>query len=156
MRRCLIVANQSLGGDELQRLVLERIRESGATFYVVVPATRPADYSIAAAAMYGGMLGMEGIALPPEDTDDGEDVAAERLAAALRGLTAMGAEADGEVGDPDPVEAVRLVLERREFDEIILSTLAPGISRWLRMDLVSRMKRRFDLPITHITAESRS
>lgn len=148
MRRYLIVANQTLGGEALQEAVLERMRQGPATFYVIVPATRPADYSISAAAMYGGMLGMEGFAFPPEAS--GEDRAAEHLAAALRRLSALGADADGEVGDPDPVEAVRVVLERRSFDEIILSTLPSGISRWLRMDLLSRMTRRFDLPITHV------
>ncbi len=152
MRRCLIVANQTLGGEALQQAVLERVRD-GATFHVVVPATPPVDYAISSAAMYGGILGMEGIALPPPQDGHGHDHAASHLQAALKGLSLMGARADGEVGDPDPVEAVRAVLAREPFDEIIVSTLPPGISRWLRMDLVSRLKRRFDLPITHIVAE---
>lgn len=153
MRRCLIVANQTLGGEALYEAVKERLQQEPTTFYVVVPATRPSDYAVSAAAMYGGMLGTEGIALPPPPDEEGEDRAAQHLAAALRGLADLGAEADGEVGDPDPVEAVRSVLERQDPDEIILSTLPAGISRWLRMDPVSRMSRRFDLPITHIEGE---
>jgi hypothetical protein len=37
---------------------------------------------------------------------------------------------------------------------MVLSTLPPGVSRWLGMDLVSRVERAVDLPVTHIIAES--
>jgi hypothetical protein len=44
------------------------------------------------------------------------------------------------------------VLNRREVDEIILSTLAPGVSKWLKRDLPHRLARRFDLPVIHVIA----
>jgi hypothetical protein len=58
------------------------------------------------------------------------------------------------VGDPSPVEAIRDALRDREFDGIILSTLPPGISRWLRQDLPSRVEKEFDLPVTHVIGEA--
>src|SRR3712207_8918082 len=39
---------------------------------------------------------------------------------------------DGEVGDPDALEAVRAALGRIGAQEIIVSTLPPRLSQWLR------------------------
>jgi hypothetical protein len=63
------------------------------------------------------------------------------------------ATAEGEVGDRNPVRAIRTSLKRdgRQFDEIIISTLPRRISRWLRMDLPQRVKREFGLPVTVVT-----
>lgn len=49
----------------------------------------------------------------------------------LPGFMEIGAEADGEVGDPNPLQAISDALRERTFDEIILSTLPTGASRWL-------------------------
>jgi hypothetical protein len=59
---------------------------------------------------------------------------------------------DGGVGDPDPVTAIDEVMARRQFDEIIISSLPLGISRWLRQDLARKVERRFKLPVTVVTA----
>ena len=54
-------------------------------------------------------------------------------------LGQLGAPVGGEVGDPDPLHAISDVLDRRQFDEIVISTLPSGISRWLHTDLPSRV-----------------
>ena len=59
------------------------------------------------------------------------------LPSSLR-LREAGAEATGEIGDPDPITAIANVLARGSFDEIILSTLPANLSKWLGMDLPSR------------------
>lgn len=46
------------------------------------------------------------------------------------------------------------MLAARDFDEVIVSTLPPGASRWLRLDLLHRVERRFDLPVTHVVGEA--
>jgi GABA permease len=74
-----------------------------------------------------------------------------KLQAALERLRAAGVTADGEVGDPDPIRAVEDVLKRRQFDEIIVSTLPERLSRWLRQDLPQRLEHKFHLPVTHIS-----
>ena len=58
----------------------------------------------------------------------------------------------GEVGDANPVYAVQVVRNRGDaFDEIILSTLAPGPSRWLKADVPSRMAKAFPgTPVFHV------
>jgi hypothetical protein len=75
-----------------------------------------------------------------------------RLEESLETLRIGGLAATGEVGDPSPVNAVADVLRREPFDEIIVSTLPRGVSRWLRQNVLRRMAR-FDLPVTHVVAE---
>ena len=79
-------------------------------------------------------------------------MAQQRLDEALIRFRELGATADGEVGDDSPLRAISDVLRRQEFDEIILSTLPPGPSRWLKQDLPHRVVRSFNLPVTHIVA----
>ena len=45
-------------------------------------------------------------------------------------------------------------LADRAVDEIILSTLPPGLSRWLALDLPSKVRARFDIPVTHVIGEA--
>ena len=49
------------------------------------------------------------------------------------------------------MHAVEAALARRQFDEIIVSTLPPRLSRWLHQDLPRRLEHRFHLPVTHIS-----
>jgi len=160
MKRCLVVANQTLGGLALVTAIRQRLAEGPHSFYVVVPATPSAflRWGPQAQAAGGDLL-----ADPP-----GRHYADRRLAAELSRLRSIGAEADGEVGDVRPLQAITDVLAREQFDEIIISTLPapPGqtptaaaaphprqsISRWLKMDLPDRVARRFDLPVTHIVS----
>ncbi len=154
MRRYLIVANQTLGGERLLDLVSERRSQGPSSFHVVVPATPTIDDMVGASAMYGGVLGAEGLALPidPEEQYAAYERAAERLADARARLTRLGIETTGEVSDPDPLVAIEAAMQEHPADEILLSTLPPGLSRWLKMDLVNRAARRFDVAITHVYA----
>jgi hypothetical protein len=72
-----------------------------------------------------------------------------RLEKELARLREAGVDADGEVGDPRPVHAIKDALREREVDEIIVSTLHRG-SRWLVMDLPHRVRRGLELPVTHV------
>jgi hypothetical protein len=48
--------------------------------------------------------------------------------------------------------AIENAVAEQQFDEIILSTLPAGISRWLALDLPHRIRRKFDIPLTVVTA----
>ena len=135
MRRYLVVANQTLAGKHLLDRVRECLSEGGCSFHVVVPATSPSDHAV----------WTEGEAMA---------LAQERLDAALKAFRELGAEAQGEVGDPSPMDAIGDALRDRQFDGIILSTFPPGISRWLGQDLPHRVEKAFDLPVTHVIAEA--
>jgi hypothetical protein len=64
-----------------------------------------------------------------------------RLKQELARLQEAGAEADGEVVDPNPVEAIRKLASREEVGEVIISTLPRRLSRWMAMDLPHRVRR---------------
>lgn len=135
MRRYLVVANQTLGGAHLAEKIGEAMAQGPCRFHVVVPATPPGDH----------VVWTEG---------EAHAIAGERLRRALEWLRSMGAEATGEIGDPRPLLAIRDVLYANEFDEIVLSTLPAGLSRWLRQDLPARVRRAFGIPVSHVIGEA--
>jgi hypothetical protein len=59
---------------------------------------------------------------------------------------------EARVGDPDPYQAILDVVGLDDFDRIIVSTFPPGISRWLGADLINRLHRSLDIPVTHVIA----
>jgi len=137
MPRYLIVANRTLAGPQVVAEAEKRIAvaDGHCEFHLLVPAT----HSHAAWS--------EGVALAQARTN---------LGRGLERLREAGIEAGGEVGDEDPILAVGDVLRReqsRPFDGIILSTLAPGASRWLKRDLPHRLAQRYQLPVIHLVAE---
>lgn len=131
MRRYLVVANQTIGGTHLAEKVKECLAAGPCRFHIVIPATPPQEH----------LTWTEGRA---------RALAVERLEKALESFRALGAEVDGEVGDPNPMEAVHDVLIGNEIDEIILSTLPPGASRWLKRDLPRRLERHCGITVTHV------
>lgn len=148
MSKYLVVANQTLGGDQLMQEVRRRAAAGPSSFYVVVPNTRPAD-----AALSGAPVSPAAASLSADEEEHrGTLIAQSRLRQALTQLRAEGLEARGELGDPEPMSAIGAALALEQFDEIIISTLPAGVSRWLGMDLPSRAERRFKLPVTTVTA----
>lgn len=136
-RRILIVANQTAPGPHLKEIVAERMREGPCTFVLVVPAT------------------------PPPATwtwtdEEAVEAAQGRLEEALAGLQGIDAEIEGRVEEGSPMEVITALfqiekyVDHQPFDEIILSTLPPGISRWLKQDLPHRLQHRYGIPVTHV------
>jgi GABA permease len=151
MHRFLVVANQTLGSDELRDLVRQRVAAGPADFWLVVPATPVKDLaSIAALPPMPVVGGVPTISAPPEEA---RRLAQAKLEAALKQFAAAGATAGGEVCDADPMRAVEAAVASREFDEIIVSTLPARLSRWLHQDLPARLGRKFHLPVTHVAAK---
>lgn len=134
MRRYLVVANQTLGGEQLMERLRSCVAEGPCSVHVIVPASADPTVSF-------------------HDEFSDRKLARSRLAEALKRFGGLGVEVTGEVGDHRPVDAVLDVLRRGEqVDEIIVSTLPAGVSRWLRLDAVSRIERAVEIPVTHIEA----
>jgi hypothetical protein len=76
-----------------------------------------------------------------------------RLEEALRRMREAGLKnVEGRVGDPDPVVAVMDVWDPMKFDEIIVSTLPTGSSRWLGLDLPHRLEKLTSVPVRHVVS----
>ncbi|HYB88525.1 MAG TPA: hypothetical protein VEC76_16885 [Streptosporangiaceae bacterium] len=153
MRRCLVVANQTLQAAELREELRSRISAGPCSFFVLVPDTKAAQYDAAAA---DGVLRQPGMwwwatqyARPATD-EEATAQARQRLSLMLAGLAEMGVAVEGDLGSPSPLEAMEKVLADHQFDEIIVATLPRRVSRWLRSDLPHQAGRRFSLPVTTI------
>ncbi|GEM_PF-119047 len=132
MRHVVIVANQTLVGSHLHDRVAHILEVDPLTrFHIVVPAT-------------GASGPHPGRALAG---------ARRRLAQAFDALDDLGAPVTGEVGPAHPVVAVSLAVERLRPELIVLSTLPPGASRWLHLDLPHRITRRFGIAVEVVEAE---
>ncbi len=87
--------------------------------------------------------------------DVGEDEGNDVLLGALPMLTgAAGSEVTGSLGDAEPLMAIQDAVHLGSYDEIIISTLPRRVSRWLKLDLVSKT-RALGLPVTHVEAGER-
>ncbi|HTU98491.1 MAG TPA: hypothetical protein VMF14_21755 [Solirubrobacteraceae bacterium] len=133
----LVVAHQTAANSALLEAVHERAQQGPARFHMVVPC-RP-----------HGMHKM----VDPHEAGDEEANAV--LDAALPKLSeAAGQPVTGSIGDPEPLMAIHDAVNLGDYDEIIISTLPLGISRWLKLDLISKAKA-IGLPVTHVTAKER-
>ena len=130
----LVVAHQTASTPGLMDAVRARSESGPATFHLVVPQ-RP-----------------RGIHKYVDPQDDGVEEAEAVLADALPKLSsAVGGEVTGSIGDPEPLMAIHDAVHLGSYDEIIISTLPPRISKWLKLDLVSKA-RALGLPVTHVEA----
>ena len=89
----------------------------------------------------------------PQDQGTGEAETVLELAIPLL-EQAAGGKVEGMVGDSEPLAAIQDALNLHGFDEVILSTLPARVSRWLKMDLPSKVSG-LGVPVTHVTAQSK-
>lgn len=134
MRRYLVVANRTLGGERLLEQLRQRVEAGSCSLHVLVPASPDQQ----------GWT---------HDENLDRERARLRMELALERFGELGCEVTGEIGDPRPVDAVLDVMLDGEYDEILLSTLPTGASRWLGMDTVSRVQRAVSVPVVHVEAE---
>lgn len=135
MRRYLVVAHQTLGSAELFEVLRERLASGPARFHIVVPEHHGV-----------GLVWTEG---------QTRAEAKRRLEDACARFTAEGLLVEGEVGDTNPVYAATMVLRREgngAFEEVIVSTLPLGLSKWLRIDVPTRLQKATKLPVRHVVA----
>jgi hypothetical protein len=134
MAKVLVVANRTAESPELLDALRERAAQGDAVFTLLVPAT-PHGVAWAADMHSGG-----------SEAEDHMRNAVERMRSAGLEVT------QGKVGDPDPIAAVQDEVNFASYDEIVVSTLPGGVSKWLKLDLPHRVERSTGLPVTHVTA----
>jgi hypothetical protein len=133
--RILVIANETVGGGTLREEI--RLRSEGYDEHVLVicPALNSAVRHWAS------------------DEDGARAKAQERLNASLARLREAGLDAEGEVGDAEPLQAMEDALRLFGPDEIIISTHPEGRSHWLERGIVEAARQRFAIPITHVVVD---
>ena len=124
-RSVLVVANVTATSDLLLNALKLRAEHEPVSFTLVVPATP-----------FGG----------------GKEAARETLNVALDRLRSAGLQADGKIGDGDPVVAVSEAWDPRRFDEMVVSTLPMGFSKWLHAGLPERIAKLTGAPVAHVVS----
>jgi GABA permease len=137
MSRVLVVANETVGAEELLAEIRRIADCRTSRFFVLAPA----------------VAGQHGMGV--WDQSGAIEAAQARLEKTLGLLREEGLDAQGEVGDMLPLAAMGDALRQFEADMIVISTHPPGRSRWLHRDLVAQARRRFGLPITHVISHVR-
>jgi hypothetical protein len=133
----LVVAHQTAANSALLGAVHERAQRGPVRFHMIVPRQPHGMHKVV------------------DPIDAGGREANTVLEDALPRLSeAAGQEVTGSVGDSEPLMALHDAVNLGHYDEIIISTLPLGISRWLKLDLVSKAKA-IGLPVTHVTAKER-
>lgn len=137
-RRILVVADETVVGEELPREIVDKARGLDAEVRVVFPAlnTRLRHYV--------------------SDVDRARAEAESRLERSLETLDHEGIPARGELGDSDPVQALQDALASGGADEVIIATRSPSRVNWLEKDIVERARKVSSLPITYVEGKSRS
>src|SRR3954462_15348459 len=136
--RVLIVAHKTAATPALLEAVRERAQRSPAKFTLLVP--NPAH-------------GLH-VLVDPEDVEADEGHQVLELAVPLL-EEAAGGKVEGMVGDPSPMNAIQDAINIHGFDEVIISTLPARVSKWLKLDLPSKITG-LGLPVTTVTARERA
>jgi hypothetical protein len=126
-RHVLVVANATATSAELLSALKDRASQGPVSFSLVIPAT-PFSGGRAAALI--------------------------QLEQAVELLRHAGVEVTGRVGDGDPLVAVVEAWHPTLYDEIIVSTLPVGVSKWLGADLPRRIERHTGALVTHVVVHA--
>jgi hypothetical protein len=123
----LVVANLTASSQHLLHALKARAERSPIRITLVMPAQGP------------GLGGREAVKA--------------RLDEALEGMRAAGLEAEGAIGDADPMEAVAECFDPARHDEAFVCTLPGRSSKWLQHDFPHRVARFTGVPVTHVVAD---
>jgi hypothetical protein len=136
--RVLVVAHKTAATPALIEAVRDRAQRGPAAFTLLVP--NPAH-------------GLHAL-VDPEDQEESEGQTVLDLAIPLL-EDAAGAPVEGLVGDPSPMNAIQDAINLHGFDEVIISTLPARVSKWMKLDLPSKVTG-LGLPVTTVTARDRA
>jgi GABA permease len=134
MSRVLVVANETVGAEELLAEIRRIEDRRTSTFHVLAPAVAD-EHGL-------GVWNQEGAI----------QHARERLDKMLGVLRSEGLTADGHVGDMVPLAAIEDALVQFPADMIVISTHPVARSHWLKRDLVEQARKKFGRPVVHVVS----
>lgn len=152
MTALLVVANQTLGSRNLADYLDAKLAAAGSlSVDVLVPLDRVPAWG------YGdpliGDFWPDASLATYEQVSRGE--ASDRLHSLVVWLDGKGVPSTGSLVEIAPLHAIVCAATRAVYDEIVISTLPLGISRWLHTDLPHRVERRLPVPVATIVDDFR-
>jgi hypothetical protein len=136
-KRALVVANETVAGDELRERLLGELSDGTGKVFVVAPA-------LAGSALKHYM----------GDVDEAIEPAGERLRRTVEGLRDAGIDAEGEVGDSDPMVAIGDEIQKFHPDQVLVVAHRDEDGAFAEQGLLEQLERDLDLPVTELVVES--
>ena len=134
-RKLLVVANETLTGDELIEAVRAKVGDSDALVVVIAPVNAPREGYV----VYD---------------DTRRAASGRRLERTLSRLREAGIAATGHVIDHEPLTAVKDAIELEEPDELIVSTHPEATSGWRRRNLLEEIRKAAgSIPVEHVVSD---
>jgi hypothetical protein len=134
-RKLLVVANETLAGEELLDAVRSRVAGADTIVTVIAPVNPPREGYV----VY-------------ENTRRAS--AGRRLDRTLTQLREAGVAADGHVIDNEPITAVKDAIAMERPDEIVLSTHPDATSGWRRRNVLEEVRKAAgSIPVIHVVSE---
>ena len=134
-RKILVVANETLTGDELLDAVRRRVERTDAVVLVIAPVNAPREGYV----VY-------------ENTRRAS--AGRRLDRTLTRFREAGIPASGHVVDNDPLTAVKDTIAIEQPDELVVSTHPEAKSGWRRRNLLDEIRKvAGDRPVEHVVSD---
>jgi hypothetical protein len=134
-RKVLVVANETLPGEELRAAVSAHVAGTDAIVVVIAPVNTPREGYV----VYDNTR---------------RAAAGRRLDRTLEGFREAGIAAAGYVVDNDPLTAVKDAIAIEEPDELIVSTHPEAKSGWRRRNLLEEIRKAAgEIPVAHVTSD---
>jgi GABA permease len=133
--RVLVVANETVGANELLTELRRLKNEREADYFVCVPA-QPLHTG------QGAVWSSDAIVT----------AARHRLDSVLSILRDEGLRVDGDIGDHRPLHATDDAVRGFRPDLIVISTHPEKRSNWLRQDIVERVRSKYGIPVRHVVS----
>ena len=122
--KVLVVANRTAGSDELIDALARRAEKGSVSCTLLMP-TGPG----------------------------GREAARARLDEALERMRVAGIDAEGSMGvDSNPIFCIGEIWDPAQYDEIVISTFASGVSHWMKVDLPQRVAKLTNAPVEHVVS----
>jgi hypothetical protein len=134
--RALVVANEAVSGAELRDSLLDQLGRQIGEVFVVSPALTDSGLKYT--------LGAVDEAIAP---------AQERLRRTLEELRGAGIEADGEVGDSDPMLAIQDELLEFQPDQVVVVAHRDEDGAFAEKGLLEQVERDLELPVTELVVD---
>jgi len=136
--RILVIANETVAGSELLDELSHKASGVDERVLVVTPALN------------------SHLKHWTSDEDEARTRAQERLDRSLKAMREQGIDAEGQIGDADPLQAIEDAIRTFAPDELVISTHPAERSHWLERGIVETARERFALPVTHVVVTGAS